>query len=319
MRFLVRRTGRLLVVVLLVTAFTALLVNLVPGDPVTVIAPNSTAEQRAELRDDLGLDESLPARYVDWLGDAVRGDFGNYYGTSASSGRSVSGTLGDALPVSLLLILYAQVLALLVAVPLGVLTAYRAGGWADRMAATTTFGLMAVPNFALGLILAYYLGVRLQLVPPGGYTSFREDVFEHARTMLLPALTLAVGQIAIYFRLLRSDLIATLKEDFVLFAKAQGYPARRVLWRHALRPSSLTLLTVVGINMGALIGGALTMEVVFSLPGIGLVIFQAIQERQYIALQGAVAVVAAVYVLANFAVDVLHQWLDPRTRHAADA
>lgn len=316
-RIFLRRLARLVVVVILVTMFTAFLTSLVPGDPVNAIAPFSSPQQQAVLRADLNLDDPLPVRYVRWLRGAATGDLGNYY--EVSSSRPVSDTVGAALPVSLLLILYAQVLALLVAVPLGVLSAYKAGSWIDRFTTTSTFGIMAIPNFALGLVLAYFVGVKLGWVPPTGYTPLSEDPIQHARTMAIPSLTLAVGQIAVYCRLLRSDMIATLREDFIMFAKSQGFSPRRVLWGHALRPSSLTLLTVVGINMGALIGGAVTMEVIFALPGLGLLLFQAIQERQYVALQGTVAVIAVLYVLANWAVDLLHQWLDPRIRHVADA
>ena len=317
MRTIARRLARLVVVVVLVTLFTAFLISLVPGDPVHAIAPFSSPEQHEALRQDLGLDDPLPIRYVDWLSDMTRGDLGKFYGVSSS--RDVRETVATALPITFLLILYAQMIALVIAVPLAVLAAYRSGSWLDRLASTGSFGAMAIPNFALGLVLAYVVGVRLRWLPPTGYTAFGDNPVEHLRSMLLPALTLAVGQVAVYFRLLRSDLIATLQEDFVLFAKAQGFSPRRVLWRHALRPSSLTLLTVVGVNMGALIGGAVTMEVIFSLPGMGLLIFRSIQERQYVALQSVVAIVAVLYVLVNFVVDLLHQWLDPRIRHVADA
>ena len=147
-------------------------------------------------------------------------------------------------------------------------------------------------------------------------TSPSEDLVEHFRHMALPAITLAVGQIAVYMRLLRSDMIATLQEDFILMAKTKGISPSRVLWRHALRPSSLTLLTVAGLNVGTLIGGAVIIEVIFALPGIGTLLFEAINARQYVALQSLVAIIAIVYVLVNFLVDILYTVLDPRIRHA---
>jgi peptide/nickel transport system permease protein len=212
--------------------------------------------------------------------------------------------------------LYAQVLALVIAIPLGVLTAYRAGSKFDKAANTGAFALLAIPNFVLGLGLAYYLGVWLNWLPPSGYVPFGEDALEHVRRMVLPAATLAAAQVAVYMRLLRTDMVATLQEDFIQMARSKGISDQRVLWRHALRPSSLTLLTVAGLNVGTLIGGAVVVEVIFSIPGMGLAISQAIFERQYVALQSFVAVLAILYVLVNFAVDVLYTIVDPRIRHA---
>ncbi len=311
------RLARLGLVLFLVTLFTALLTSLLPGDPVDAIVPFGSEEQRDALRDDLNLDEPLPVRYGDWLGGFVTGDLGQYYGVSTST--PVAERVADALPVSLLLMAYAQVLALAVAVPLGVLSAYRAGSRFDRAAGTAAFGLLAVPNFVLALLLSYYVGVELGWLPPTGYVPFGEDPAEHARRMVLPALSLAVGQIALYMRLLRSDMIATLQEDFITMARAKGISPARVLWRHALRPSSFTLLTAAGLNVGTLVGGAIVIEVVFALPGMGLLIAQAIGERQYVALQSLVAIVAVGYVLVNFLVDLAYAAVDPRLRHARRA
>jgi peptide/nickel transport system permease protein len=209
---------------------------------------------------------------------------------------------------------YAQLFALIFAIPLGIWTAQRARSKIDRAVSATAFGLIAVPNFALGLVLAYYVGVVLNWVPPTGYTPFGEDPVEHFRRMVLPTISLGLGQVAIYMRLLRSDMIATLQEDFILMARAKGISPRRVLWRHALRPSSLTLLTVAALNVGALIGGSVVIEQVFAIPGIGFEIASAILSRQYIALQSLVAIVAVGYVLINFFIDFLYTVLDPRIR-----
>jgi peptide/nickel transport system permease protein len=316
-RLLSRRLFQLTVVLLLVTLFTALLVSMLPGDPAETIAPFASEEQRDQLREDLNLDEPLPVRYSEWLTGFVQGDMGSYY--SVSSNRPVADRVADSLPVSLQLMVYAQVLALAVAIPFGVFTAYRAGSRFDKTTNTAAFGMLAIPNFALGLLLSYYVGVELGWFPPSGYTKFAEDPVDHIQRMVLPAVTLAAAQIAIYMRLLRSDMIATLQEDFITMAKSKGITPRRVLWRHALRPSSLTLLTVAGLNVGTLIGGAVIVEVIFSLPGMGLLIVQAIRERQYVALQSLVAIVAIGYVLVNFFVDLLYAVLDPRIRHAGRA
>ena len=314
MRILLRRLLRLLVVLFFVTLFVALLTSMLPGDTVDAIAGFASEEQKEELRTELGLDDPLPVRYARWVGDFVTGDLGNYY--SISGGRPVMDRVTDSLPVSLQLMLYAQVLALVVAIPAGVISAYRAGSLGDRVGNAAAFGALAIPNFALALVLAYFVGVELGWLPVNGYVKPSDDFGEHIRRMVMPAISLAVGQIAVYMRLLRSDMIATLQEDFITMAKAKGVSPRRVLWRHALRPSSLTLLTVAGLNVGTLIGGAVIVEVIFSLPGIGTLLFEAIQARQYIALQSLVAIIAVGYVIVNFLVDVLYAVLDPRIRHA---
>ncbi len=312
-----KKFAQLVATVLLVTLFAALLLELVPGDPVSTLAPLASDEQRAELRQELDLDESFVTRYASWLGSFATGDMGNYY--TVGSERPVSDRLWSSLPVSLLLMLYAQVLALMIAIPVGVLTAFRNGSFFDRMSNTTAFAMLAIPNFALGFVLQYYIAVELGWFRTGGYASPGDDLVAHFEYMILPTITLAVGQIAIYMRLLRTDMIATLQQDFILMAKAKGLKSRRVLFKHALRPSSLTLLTVAGLNIGTLIGGALIVEVVFSLPGMGLMLFEAIARLQLVAFQSMVAVIAILYVLVNFAVDILYTVLDPRIRHASSS
>ena len=314
MRAVLRQAVHLLVVLFCVTLFVALLTSMLPGDPVNAIAGFGTDAQKEQIRDRLGLDDPIPVQYVRWVGDFVRGDLGDYWSVTGS--RPVMDRVREALPVSLQLMLYAQVLALVVAIPLGVATAYRAGSRFDRASNATAFGMLAIPNFALALVLAYYVGVRAGWLPVSGYVSPSEDLIEHFRRMAMPAIALAVGQIAVYMRLLRSDMIATLQEDFITMAKAKGISPRRVLWRHALRPSSLTLLTVAGLNVGTLIGSTVVVEVIFSLPGLGSLLFEAITARQYIAFQSLVAIIAIGYVLLNFLVDVLYAVLDPRIRHA---
>jgi peptide/nickel transport system permease protein len=318
-RELGKRVLGLVVVVLLVTLFTSFLLTLVPGDPVDTLIPvpdenEIVLERKAEVRDRLNLDEPFPVRYAAWLGDFVTGDMGSFYRVTDED--PVADRVKDALPVSLQLVVYSQIFALAVAVPFGVLTAYRAGSRFDRATNATAFGMLALPNFVLALVLAYYVGVWLGWLPVNGYIPFSEDPAEHVRHMVLPTLTLAASQIAVYMRLLRSDMVQTLQEDFIQMARSKGISDRRVLWRHALRPSSLTLLTVAGLNVGTLISGAVIVEVLFTLPGLGLELFQAISERQYVALQSFVAVLAILYVLVNFLVDVAYTIIDPRIRHA---
>ena len=316
MRTLLGKLVRLLIVLWIVTFFSFVLTKLVGGseDLVSKLIPFGSEAQKDQLRRDLGLDDPFFTQYGRWLSGFVRGDFGNYY---LPNPRPVSEVIGDSLPVSLELMLFAQTLALAVAIPVGVLTAYRAGTRLDRSVNAAAFGLLALPNFVVALLLAIYLGARWQILPTqSNQVPFPLNPLENWRYMLMPTVSLALGQIAIYMRLLRSDMIATLQEDFITTAKAKGIPTSRVLFRHALRPSSLTLLTVAGLNVGALIGGAVVVERIFALPGIGSRLTEAILGQQYIAVQSFVALIAVFYILINFTVDLLYTVLDPRIRHA---
>jgi peptide/nickel transport system permease protein len=305
-RAVLQRIVQLAVVLLLVTMFTSLLIDLVPGDVTYSLAPVATPVQREDLRHELHLDRPVYERYGEWVSGLVRGDLGCYYGTSGyttakSCPDKVADRVKDALPVSLLLMFYAQVLALIIAIPLGVVTAYRAGSLFDKSINTAAFALLAIPNFVLA---------------PTGYVDFGQSPSDHFKQLALPTISLAVGQVAVYMRLLRSDMIATLQEDFVTMARAKGLSPARILWRHALRPSSLTLLTVAGLNVGTLIGGAVVIENIFVIHGMGFLIADAIFRRQYVALQSYVAILALGYVAVNFLVDILYAILDPRIRHA---
>jgi peptide/nickel transport system permease protein len=313
-RAILRRVVQLVIVLVVVTFLTAAVLEFLPGDPVTTLVPFGSDEMRARVREETGLDRPMPVRYWEWVTGFARGDLGQIYNVSTT--RPVYDEVKPAVGVSLQLVVLSQIIALAIALPIGVFAAYKAGTRFDRISNAAAFGLLAVPNFVLAVVLAYYLGVKLGWLPVSGYRAFGDDPKEWLRHLGLPALSLAAGQIAIYMRLLRSDMIATLQEDFILMAKAKGVSAQRVLWRHALRPSSLTLLTVAGLNVGALIGGALIIEVIFQLPGIGLLLYQAIGARQYIEVQSIVALIAVAYVVVNFAVDILYTVLDPRIRHA---
>ncbi len=313
MRALARRLLVLVVVVFFVSLFTSLLIDLTPGDPAASVAGFASEEQIAVIRHDLGLDQNVFVRFGNWTKDFASGDFGNYYSVTGS--RPVWDQLKPALPVSMFMMVYAMIITLVIAIPLGVLSAYKAGSVLDRVINALAFGAISLPNFAFGLILIYWVGVKGRWLPVGGYVSPSENLGEHFRSLALPSISLAAGQVASYMRLLRSDMIQTLQEDFILMAKAKGMSARRILWMHALKPSSLTLLTVAGLNIGALIGGAVVLEIVFTLPGMGRLIVEAISAKQYVALQSSVALIAFFYVGVNLIVDVFYQIVDPRVRN----
>ena len=260
----------------------------------------------------IGLDQPLWWRYLSWLGGILQGDFGRSFRT----GEPVLSAILARLPVSLELMLLAELTALAVSIPLAIQCAVNSGGTFDRVVTGVAFAKLSIPNFMAAILLIYVFAVALRLLPATGYTPLEEDWLGNLRSMVLPALTLALAEWPVLMRVLRSDMIATLQEDYITMAKAKGLKQRRILFVHALKPSSLTLITVAGINIGRLIGGAVIVESVFALPGIGRLLLGAIYTRDFMILQGVVLFVAAGFVIVNFLVDMLYAVLDPRVRHA---
>jgi peptide/nickel transport system permease protein len=303
-----RRLQQLVVVLFAVTLLTFLSLNLL-GDPLKSILGPLYADPvvREQARADLRLDEPIPTRYVRWLGDALHGDFGRSYNTR----ESVSAILSERIPVSLFLIFYAQMLALILSVPIAIFSAYRSDGWFDRATTTGSFALISVPNFALGVILLYFLAVRSDVFPA---RYLDDSLADRLHSLFLPALTLALPVAATYMRLLRTDLIKTLQEDFITTARAKGMPTWHILLRHALRPSSFSLVTVIGLTFGALLGGTLVVENIFSIPGVGKAVVDAVFRKDYLVVQAVVLLTATGYVLINFLVDAIYTFLDPRVR-----
>lgn len=283
------------------------------GPEIAILGVGVGNEEAVEqVRSDLNLDDPYFVQYGRWLGDAVQGDLGESY----TNNRSVTELLGNALPKTALLMLYAMIVSLAISIPLGIISAYKADSWFDKTAGTTAFGLLSIPQFIFGVILVYVFAISLRWLPATGYVPFGEDPIEHFRRMVLPVTALAVGQIAVYTRLLRTDMIATLQEDYISVARAKGMPTRRILLRHAFRPSSFSLLTVAAISVGTLIGGSVVIEQIFAINGMGSLIVTSIFKRDYLVVQGCVLVIAVVFVGANFLVDILYAYLDPRIRHA---
>jgi peptide/nickel transport system permease protein len=318
---------RLIVVVptiLLVTAFTFWLNNSRGNKhdlAFNILGPGATESGVAQIVKEFHLDEPLWRRYLLWLSGALRGDLGK----SAIQGQQVSTAIGKALPVTLQLMLYAQIVALALAIPAGVYASYRANKRGDRITSTAALTALSIPNFVLAVVLVLFFAiggisvlghqVGWEILPASRYVPFGQSPFNHFKSMLLPTLALALAQAAVYMRVLRTDMISTLQENFITTAKAKGVPDRRILFAHALRPSSFTLLTVVGLNSATLIGGALIIETIFSLPGLGTTIGTAIFQKDFLVVQGVVVVIAVAFVLINFLVDVLYAALDPRVRH----
>jgi peptide/nickel transport system permease protein len=310
---LLRRLGRLVIVLLVVTFLSYALLALLPGDPLTqILGLSATEEARAQVSRELGLDQPLLVRYASWLGGLVTGDFG----TSYISRVPVADELLERLPVTLELLVAAQVVALGLAVPVAVAAARHAGRALDQVLTAVSFALLSTPVFVLGVLLILLFAVTWQVLPATGWTPISVDLGWNITSVLLPAVTLGCGQLAVYARLLRTDLIATLQEDYITLARARGLSPRRILWRHALRPSAISLVTAVGLNLGALIGGTVIIETLFGLPGIGRLIVDSIFSRDYLTVQGGVVLISVGYVLVNFAVDVVYAAVDPRIRRA---
>lgn len=316
MKFVAVRLVQLVVVLLAATFFTYSLTFVTSsGDEVvnTLLQIEAGApERRAAIEQDLNLDDPLLVRYGKWLGNAVQGDLGRSYSTQ----EPVSDRIQTRLPRTIALVVYAQILALLLAVPAGIVSAWRADSFVDRGLSSASIGLLAVPNYVLAVLLVYFFALRLGWFPSITRSDLKVTDF---KSYLLPAASLALGQVAVYMRLLRTDMIATLQEDFIGMAKAKGLSTKRILFRHALRPSSLSLVTTIGINAGAALGGTVIIETIFGMPGMGTMLVDAIFRRDILVVQGVVAVIAAGFVIINFLIDLIYAVLDPRIRSVRSA
>jgi peptide/nickel transport system permease protein len=310
--FVARRLLYLLPVLIAVSLLTFLIASLLPGDLAYVILGDQATPEKVEaLRHDMGLDQPILMRYLGWLGHVLQGDLGRSFRT----GQTVLQAVAERAPVSFELMLFAEVIGLAIGVPLAIVCAARSGGPFDRFMTGTAFGMLSVPAFLSAILLIYLFAVELRWLPATGYLPFTEDPLANLRFMVLPALTLALAEWPGIMRVLRSDMIASLQEDYIALARAKGLKPSRILFVHALKPSSLTLVTITGINIGRLIGGTLIVETIFALPGIGRLLVGAIYTRDLIILQGAVLLVACGFVIVNFIVDLLYAVLDPRIRH----
>ena len=317
MRYWLQRLVMVILLLLAVSFVTFAAMNLL-GDPLfNILGPiagdtenpeNLAKIQAAEAQ--YYLDRPFVERYFRWLGDFVTGDFGVRF--SSDGQPPVTDLIGERLPRSLTLMVLAQAMAVAIAIPWGIMAAARANELPDKVSTVTSFMLVSLPGFALALVLKYVFSIRLGWFP---LTYNAGDPWlERLHSFLLPALTLALPAAAVYQRLLRTDLITTLQEDFILMARAKGVKRRAVLFRHALRPSMFSVITVFGINAGALIGGALIVETIFEIPGLGRAIVEAILREDFPVVLAIVMIVATAFVVLNFLVDLLYTVLDPRVR-----
>ena len=265
-------------------------------------------EARLVIREELGLDRPIIVRYFSWLSNVMQGDFGE----SQIQIIPVWELIVERIPVTLELLVLSQILALIIAVPAGIYSALKADKTADRLIATVAFGIVAMPPFIMAILFVFVFAVTLQLLPASGYIPIEEGLYQNLLHYILPATTIGLLEVPILLRVLRVDLIATLQEDYIAMAKAKGLSRTYILFNHALRPSSFSLVTVLGLQFGFLISGTVIIEQMFGLPGIGKLVLEAIDNRDAMLLQGAVTMIALAYVAINLIVDLLYGLIDPR-------
>ena len=312
MRFVARSLLQFILVIFAVTFVAFGAMNYL-GDPLfNILGPIALeeagpeyAEVRAEARAQFHLDDPFPVRYGRWIGDMLTGDFGRSY----SNQVTVRSILAEKLPVTLVLMVYAQVIAVVISVPWALWTASRAYRLADKASTVLSFTMLGIPVFALAVLLFWLFAIRWQIFP----TRYEDETIgQQLSSLFLPAMALAIPLIATYQRLLRTDLISTLQEDFISVARAKGLPKWFILFRHALRPSLFSLLTVFGIQVASLIGGSLVVERQFQIPGIGFEVVEAIFRDDFPVVLAVVVVVSVAFVAVNVLVDLIYTFLDPR-------
>jgi len=311
-RLVLRRLLATIPVLLLVTGGVFALIHLTPGDPVDVMMAESVdASVKANLRAELGLDRPLYLQYAAWMGRILHGDLGR----SIRNREPVIENVGRRIHPSLQLAGLAMGISLLVATPIGILSAARRNTSVDRFG--TSFALFGIcmPNFLLALLLIFFFGVKLRWLPISGYTDPAEEFLPGLRSLVLPAVTLGLALAAVITRTLRSSMLDALSEDYVRTARAKGLTEWQVIRGHVLKNALIPVVTVLGLQLGTLIGGAVITEYVFALPGVGRLVVDAVFARDYPLVQGVVLLIAVGFILSNLLVDLLYGWIDPRIRY----
>ncbi|MCU1658175.1 MAG: Peptide/nickel transport system permease protein [Pseudonocardiales bacterium] len=312
LEYALRRVLLTIPVLFATSIFVFLLIRLVPGDPVrTMLGIRATPDTIATVRSQLGLDHPLITQYWDWLRNALHGDLGQDF----ISHEKITSLLSVSMPITLELTILAMLLALVVGVPLGIIVAAKSG-WTRRLSNGFVIGAISIPDFWLGIMLVLIFTGSLHLLPPTGWVAFTDNPAQNLRYMVLPVLTLATGQSAYILRTTRAAMLGTLSEPYIAFLRAKGLRQRSIVYLHALRNSSGPIVTVTGIQFGVLLGGAIVIENLFALPGVGRLIVTAISERNYVVVQGGVLVVACLFILVNLITDLVHGLLDPRVEEA---
>jgi peptide/nickel transport system permease protein len=310
--YLLRRLLGTIPVLLVVAVFFFLMLRLTPSDPAAIIAgDNANAEQVAQIRSQLGLDQPMMQQFFIWSGKVLTGDFGESFFFK----KTVASLIGERIEPTLSLATLTMVLAVLIAVPLGVLAAHRQGSWIDRIVMGFSVLGFSMPSFVVAYLLIYLFAVWLDWLPVQGYQRIAEGIGGWLRGLVLPSLTLSVIFVALIARMTRTSLLEVLSEDYIRTARAKGQTERKVLFRHALRNAAVPIVTVIGLGVALLIGGVIVTESVFTIPGLGRLTVDAVLARDYPTIQAVVLLFSVVYVMINLAVDMIYTVLDPRIRY----
>jgi peptide/nickel transport system permease protein len=309
--YVTKRLGSLCLSLIVASLVIFACIEIVPGDPASfMLGINAQPDTIQALRVELGLDQSLAQRYLGWVGGLLGGDMG----TSYTYRTPVSDIVSDRLQVSLPLALYALMLTVVVAFPVGILAAARRGSVTDITVMGATQLGVAIPNFWFAILMVILFAINLRWFSAGGFPGWDAGIFPAMKALTLPAIALALPQASILARVMRSSLLDTLSEDYMRTARAKGLTRRQVLWRHALRNAMIPVLTIIGLQFSFLLAGAIIIENVFFLPGLGRLVFQAITQRDLIVVESVVMLLVFAVILVNFFVDIAYAWVDPRLR-----
>jgi peptide/nickel transport system permease protein len=310
--YVIRRLLSTVVVMAIVGIFVFLLLHLSPGDPAAIIAgDNATSEQIDGIRRKLGLDDPLPVQFLRWVGQIAQGDLG----ISIFSNEPVLKLVRQRLEPTVSLALTTLFVAVTLAVTFGVLAAWKAGTWVDRLLMVISVMGFSVPVFVVGYLLIYLFAIELRWLPVQGYTPIAEGLGPWARNLVLPSVALGLAYVALIARITRASMLDVLAEDYIRTAKAKGVATRSMLLKHALKNAGVPIITIIGIGVALLISGVVITETVFNIPGIGRLVVDAISKRDYPIIQGVILIFSGVYVLVNLAVDLTYTLIDPRIRY----
>lgn len=310
--YLIRRILAIIPVVAIVALVVFSILHIAPGDPAAVIAGDqATPEQIAAIRAKLGLDLPFHQQFILWVGNALQGDFG----TSIFSNRPVGQLFLQRLEPTIALAITTTIVTVLLAVPIGVLAAWRAGSWIDRGVMSFAVLGFSFPVFVVGYILIYVFAIKLKLLPIQGYRPIADGFLPFLRHLVLPSLALGMSFMALIARITRASVLEVLSQDHIRTARAKGLPARQLLFDHALPNAAVPIVTIIGVGVALLLGGVVVTESVFAIPGVGRLVVDAILHRDYPVIQGVLLVFSVTYVVVNLIIDLLYIVLDPRIRH----
>lgn len=309
--FIARRMITLVGQILLVATIVFLMLRLVPGDPARAILGETASEEQVEsMRDKLGINRPIWEQYVDWLGDAARGDLGN----SIISGRSISSDIMDRFGNSMEIIVISVVASLIIAIPLGTIAALRRNKLADLTISSLAMLGLSLPGFVVGTLFVLFFGLKWGILPQSRFVPWSDDPIAHMRMLILPSLTLAIGNAAVLLRMMRSSMLEVLRQDYVRTARAKGLNEQRVIRAHTLRNAVNPVVSLVGLEVATLLGGMVIVEQIFNWPGLSTLLLSGVLSRDYPVVQGVVLVIAVVTIIVNVIVDITYALLDPRIR-----